>query len=80
VQAWIESDDEVAIASAAPTISNAKLVGGIRTAIAAFDWSNDEVRAIAGVLWDARVIRLEEAGWLAGYCGAGAPRRYHAFE
>ena len=76
-RAWlnraIEGSEEINIVGAAPSLEHARMVHGIRNLIQAFGWSSTEVRGLAFVLHEAGALTEEEAAWLAGYCGVGAP-------
>ena len=46
---------------------------GVRNLTQGFHWSSNEVRSLAFLLYEAGALTVDEAAWLAGYCGAGAP-------
>lgn len=69
----IEESKEIAIVSGAPPLEHRRLVLGVRTLIQGFHWSSKEVRSLAFVLYEADALTIDEAAWLAGYCGADAP-------
>ncbi|WP_052668107.1 hypothetical protein [Nitriliruptor alkaliphilus] len=72
MQNALAENPELMVVAAAPALAHRQLVLGVRSLIAAFEWHNREVRALAFVLWEVGALTEQEAAWLAGYCGSEA--------
>lgn len=64
---------EIDVASAAPSLKHTNLIAGLRTITKAFNWSTQEVRAVAFLLFEFDHLTEDEAAWLSGFEGDGAP-------
>jgi hypothetical protein len=67
------SNDEIVIASAAPTLEHADLCLGVRTLSMAFRWHNREVGGVAFLMFEHGHLTESETAWLAGFVGLDAP-------
>jgi hypothetical protein len=55
------------------SLEHQELAMGVRALTLGFEWSSREVRAVAFLLHEVGALNHEEAAWLAGYEGEGAP-------
>jgi hypothetical protein len=69
----LEHSAEIDIARAAPVLSHAELVMGLRTIAAMFEWESREVKAVVFLMFEHGHLTIDEATWLAGYEGIDAP-------
>ena len=67
------SSDEIDVAASAPALEHADLLAGLRTIAAMFGWDNDEVRAVAFLMFENGHLTLDETAWVSGYIGGGSP-------
>ena len=69
----LESNGEIAIASASPRLEHADLCLGVRTLAMAFQWHNREVAGVTFLMFEHGHLTERETAWLAGFVGHDAP-------